>query len=137
MKLPLKRLRENKKMTQMELSKKLNIAPSTVGMWEQGYRNPNYEDLKRISKLFGVTTDYLLDNENATAQTFSEDETDLVYGYRRLNPERQRLIRGMIYQLNEPSPPVQNTFTNSGTFTNNGNFANGTFNGSNVNQSAQ
>ena len=99
MKLPLKRLRENRNMTQAELGRQLNIAPSTVGMWEQGYRNPDYENLKRISKIFGVTTDYLLDNDNAGVKPLSDDETTLIYNYRRLNPERKQLVRDLIHEF--------------------------------------
>ena len=99
MKLPLKKLREQRKMTQAELGRRLSIAPSTVGMWEQGYRNPDYDNLKRLSQLFGVTIDYLLDNENASAGTLSEDETRLICDYRLLDDESKRLVQSMARRL--------------------------------------
>ena len=60
--LHLKQLRESKAITQFELSKDLKISASTIGMYEQGRREPDGETLKKIAQYFGVTTDYLLGN---------------------------------------------------------------------------
>jgi hypothetical protein len=59
----LKELRESKHLTQADLGKLLKIAPSTIGMYEQGRREPDSAILKKISKLFNVSTDYLLYND--------------------------------------------------------------------------
>ena len=59
----LKELRESKHLTQADLGKILKISPSTIGMYEQGRREPDGETLKRFSKLFNVSTDYLLYND--------------------------------------------------------------------------
>lgn len=53
-------LRRESKMSQAELARQLKISPSTVGMYEQGRREPSADLLVEIAKLFGVTTDYLL-----------------------------------------------------------------------------
>jgi transcriptional regulator with XRE-family HTH domain len=63
----IKSLREEKKMTQEELAKALGVSPSTIGMYEQGRRSPDHEMLLKISKLFNVTVDYLLNNDNYPA----------------------------------------------------------------------
>lgn len=39
--IALKKLREEKRMTQAELSKALEISPSAIGMYEQGRRVPD------------------------------------------------------------------------------------------------
>jgi transcriptional regulator with XRE-family HTH domain len=59
----LRKLRENKGITQAELGKVLSISPSTIGMYEQGRRSPDYETLKKIADYFGVSTDCLLGRE--------------------------------------------------------------------------
>ena len=46
--------------SQVELAKRLNIAKQTVSNWENDNIQPSIEMLIRLSKLFGVTTDYLL-----------------------------------------------------------------------------
>jgi len=58
----LKLLRENKKITQAELSTILKISPSTIGMYEQGRREPDSSTLKKIANYFNVSIDYLLGN---------------------------------------------------------------------------
>mgnify|MGYP003370866330 FL=1 len=56
----LKELREQKNLTQAQLSKFLNISASTIGMYEQGRRFPDENLLKHISQYFNVSIDYLL-----------------------------------------------------------------------------
>ena len=53
-------LRKEKKMTQEQLAKELNISPSAVGMYEQGRRKPSYELLEEICDYFNVDMDYLM-----------------------------------------------------------------------------
>ena len=45
--IALKKLREEKRMTQAELSKALEISPSAIGMYEQGRRVPDVSTLKK------------------------------------------------------------------------------------------
>ena len=56
----LKALRKRDGITQTEFAKKFNVSAGTIGNWETGAREPDYETLLRISKFFGVSTDYLL-----------------------------------------------------------------------------
>lgn len=60
----LKKLREEKGLTQSELGKELGISPSTIGMYEQGRRVPDVQILKKMSAFFNVSIDYLLENVN-------------------------------------------------------------------------
>ena len=61
----LKRLREEKNMTQAELGKALEISPSAIGMYEQGRRTPDIPTLKKIASYFNVSLDYLLGNSTS------------------------------------------------------------------------
>ena len=56
----LRELRIQKGLTQAELSKALQVSASSIGMYEQGRREPDNETLGRIANFFNVTTDYLL-----------------------------------------------------------------------------
>lgn len=56
----LKFLREKEKMYQSELAEKLNLAPSSISMYERGDRDPDTSTLAKIAQIFNVTTDYLL-----------------------------------------------------------------------------
>ncbi len=58
----LKQLRESKNLTQKELSNMLNVDRTTYAKWENGNSNPSFEFLLKIAKIFNVSTDYLLGN---------------------------------------------------------------------------
>lgn len=94
----LKELRDSEGLTQTELAKKLNIAPSTVGMWEKGYRSPDYEMLKRMADYFGVSTDYLL-GRNSGSCSLTKLQKALLDGFNALNSEGQNLIMGVLNSL--------------------------------------
>ncbi len=58
-----KRLREircDKKLSQKDVAKALNIAVSTYSNYEQGIRTPSVEIIIKLCKFFGVSADYLL-----------------------------------------------------------------------------
>ncbi len=46
--------------SQVEMAKRLNVAKQTVSNWENENIQPSIEMLVRLSRLFGVSTDYLL-----------------------------------------------------------------------------
>lgn len=97
--IPLKQLRDRADLTQTELGRKLNIAPSTVSMWEQGHRAPDYDMLKRIANFFNVSTDYLLGNEVERVERFSEEETKLIQDYRGLDEDGKNIVCKIINRL--------------------------------------
>ena len=97
MKTVLKKLREYRGLTQQELSRDLHVAPSAVGLWEQGRRLPDYANLRRIARYFGVTTDYLLGNE--VVPPTSDDENRLLDQYRQLTANDKQFVHEMIDRL--------------------------------------
>ncbi len=59
----LKNLRTAQKMSQKELAERIGIAKSVISFYESGERFPSYDVLIKISRIFNVTTDFLLDVE--------------------------------------------------------------------------
>ena len=55
----LKYYRKKSGMSQAELAKKLDISPSTIGMYEQGRREPDFETEEKIADLFNVNIETL------------------------------------------------------------------------------
>lgn len=51
----IKELRERKGITQAELAKVMNLSPSTIGMYEQGRRKPDFETATHFARFFGVS----------------------------------------------------------------------------------
>lgn len=56
----LKELRVERKLSQADLAKELNVSQRSISSWETGFRQPDFETLERIVKFFDVTADYLL-----------------------------------------------------------------------------
>jgi len=56
----IKILRLEKKLTQIEFAKKLNMSNGTIGSWETGAVLPSVSVLIKIADFFEVSTDYLL-----------------------------------------------------------------------------
>ena len=62
----IKTLRSSLGWSQVDLAKKLNITKQTVSNWENENIQPSIEMLVRLSRIFGVTTDFLLGLERKT-----------------------------------------------------------------------
>lgn len=56
-------LRKSNGMSQEELAEKLNISRQAISRWEKGSALPDATNILQLSKLFGVTTDYLLNDD--------------------------------------------------------------------------
>ena len=56
-------LRKKNCLSQEDLAEKLNVSRQSVSRWEIGSAMPDAANILLLSKLFGVSTDYLL-NEN-------------------------------------------------------------------------
>lgn len=53
-------LRKARKMSQVELGKRLGVTKACISNWESDYAQPSVEMLVRLASLFSVSTDYLL-----------------------------------------------------------------------------
>lgn len=104
----LKELRLNKGITQTEFAETFNIANGTVGNWETGKREPDYEMLSRIADFYGVTVDYLLgrDQKAKPAENDRLEENTILLAMRdggvkkrKLTSEQMELIEKMIEQM--------------------------------------
>lgn len=56
----IKQLREENNWTQLELSKKMNCAMSSIAMYESETRKPSMEVLLKLSEIFDCSIDYIL-----------------------------------------------------------------------------
>ena len=65
MKLPDKiiKLRKENGWSQEELAEKLDVSRQAISRWENGTALPDAQNVLQISKLFNVTTDYLLNDD--------------------------------------------------------------------------
>ncbi len=62
----LMRLRKAKGMTQEELAERITVSRQAISRWEAGETMPDSENLLQLTRLFGVSADYLLNEEYET-----------------------------------------------------------------------
>lgn len=56
-------LRKRNGLSQEDLAEKLEVSRQAISRWEMGTAKPDANNILQISRLFGVTTDYLLHDE--------------------------------------------------------------------------
>lgn len=83
----LRTLIEERELTQKEVAKQLNIAPSTLGSYVQNVREPDFSTIRLIAEYFHVSIDYLLDYNPNPKSTWHENE--LLRIFRSLTKEQQ------------------------------------------------
>ncbi|MCL2311581.1 MAG: helix-turn-helix domain-containing protein [Firmicutes bacterium] len=78
----LKELRKKKNLTQSKLAKKFNIATSTVGMYEQDRREPNFEMIIKLCRFFSVPADYFIGfSEDPEKHFMSGEIKNVIYNF--------------------------------------------------------
>lgn len=78
----IKSLREDAGMSQAELARRLDVTRSSVNAWEMGLSTPTTQYIVEISKLFHVSSDYLLgitSEQSIVLDCYSKDEIELIY----------------------------------------------------------
>lgn len=74
----LKFLRIQKGLTQDELAKKMDKDYSTIGKWELGQRNPIMSDIIKLSEIFNVSVQDLVE-KNLRIKNQTPDELDILF----------------------------------------------------------
>ena len=69
LRLRLKELRDENRISQAHLAKAIGVAQSTVGMWESGKSVPEFNTLIKVADYFSVTVDYLSGKSNSRTET--------------------------------------------------------------------
>jgi len=74
--LKIKELRTREGITQDSLANYLGVSYQAISKWENDVTIPDVKLLKPISNFFGVSIDYLLDNENFDEEKFLQQTLD-------------------------------------------------------------
>ena len=82
-------LRHDKEWSQDELAEKLNVSRQSVSKWESGKALPDSEKVLAMAKLFDVSTDFLLKDEQEPV--FVDDEQEKQPVRRRRTPKRKSI----------------------------------------------
>ena len=100
----LKYLRKLENITQQQLATALGIAKSTVSMYENGQREPDFETLEAIADYFNVDMRTFFPNNEAVPSAsniiaLSPNEDEFLSIYRDLNTEGQEKLLGYASDL--------------------------------------
>lgn len=77
----LRALRTEKKLTQRQLAKRVNLAVSAISAYETGDRLPTYDVMVKFARIFHVSTDYLLGLDEVRRLDLtglSEDDIEII-----------------------------------------------------------
>jgi phage repressor protein C with HTH and peptisase S24 domain/DNA-binding XRE family transcriptional regulator len=94
----LKLLRENNKLTKMELIKRLKIPYTTYNNWEINASKPQIPDLCMLADFYNVTVDYLVGH--SVKETPVTEIQALLQKYKRLSNKERRLVNVLIDSMN-------------------------------------
>lgn len=79
--LRLKELRKKKKLSQSQVSARLNITKSSISGYENNIITPSNDIIVKLALLYGVTTDYLLgldNNESIVISDLTNNQKEIV-----------------------------------------------------------
>ena len=89
-------------MTQEQLAEKLNVSRQTVSKWESGGSAPDIESIVKVSKIFQLSLDDLL-QEGETVVTDKNDERITLEDLVKINLHNRRmtllLMSGLIFMM--------------------------------------
>lgn len=73
----LKKIRENKNITQIKLSVDIEVSQELISQYELGKTKPTVENLIKLADYFNCSTDYLLQRTDTPTQIKLLDKKDL------------------------------------------------------------
>ena len=114
----LKSLREQKRISQTQLAKEIEVSAGNISDWETGRSKPDYVALSALARFFEVSADYLLELEPSPVKTgfdlsgykashglscdgspLEDEEADLVAMYRLLPDYRKEDAFDIIHTM--------------------------------------
>jgi len=110
---PIRALRMETGLSQQKFADILHVHQTAVSQWEMGRTHPDIETAKRMSSMFNVSLDYLLQNELPAKKDASldleEGEEDVVIFFRsgdkpirkKMTKEELEAFRKMAESLGE------------------------------------
>ena len=91
----LMELLDEKEITQKEFAATLNIAPTTLNGYIKNKRQPDFELVKNIAFVLGVTTDFLLDFEGRGIN-LTVKELSLISKLRSADEEQRAVVYDLV-----------------------------------------
>ena len=97
--------REELHMSQDELAKKVGYKSRTsIHKIETGRTDLPQSKVMEIAQALSTTPEYLMGWTDFLTRRITEDEAELVDGYRKLTFEKKQLVKGVVFQFGDHKP---------------------------------
>lgn len=104
----LRKLREEKSISQVRLSVEIGVAQETISAYERGKAVTTCENLLKIAKFLNTSTDYLLGltdmklpYNKISIDKLSSEEFDIITKYRNLSVSQKSKLCGYLDALSD------------------------------------
>lgn len=114
----IRQLREDSKMSQLDLAIAANVQPSAISDYENGKRNPSVDKLKSIARALYVTPDYLLGIDTDPDEQPEEEEPKNPIRDEVLEDEEFWKSRGIFPPTEEEKKHLRDSYSFRITFKN-------------------
>lgn len=94
----IRKARERKRFSQLELAKRIGVSDKTVSAWEKERTTPNEEMLGALMSVLGVDANYLFEIDHSFFE-ISQEERGLIWKARQLKDWQLSMIHTVIDQL--------------------------------------
>lgn len=96
-------LRNEKRISQIALSMKMNVSQKTISAYENGKSEPSISSLKKLANIFDTSVDYLIEYtdiktpiDKINQNQFTEEEYTLLNIFRDLSKKDQYIAIGVL-----------------------------------------
>lgn len=104
----LRALRTERKLSQEEFGKRVNLSQQTVHKYETGKTEPDIATLILLANFFEVSVDYLIGNtdirrryEKTRTFDLNTEEAHLIEVFRRIRPKYRKGLCTVVYGLQD------------------------------------
>jgi transcriptional regulator with XRE-family HTH domain len=94
----LRRVREEKRLSQADLAERTGFQPSAISHFESGRRAPSFDNLKRLADALSVTIDFLMGRQTEP-QTAGPAVDKLFRNFEKLSTDDQETVAGFAKML--------------------------------------
>lgn len=99
-------LRREKHLNQVGLALKLNVSQKMISAYENGTHQPSIDTLIKMSDIFNVSVDYIIENsdirmpaESIMQTGLSAEEIELLDIFREMDAKEQQKALGILFAL--------------------------------------
>lgn len=92
----IRELRKEKRLTQTDLAKLINVSQQTITKWENDSAEPSGGAIKSLSNVLNTSADYILGIKEKSSIDLTDDDAIFTYEGRQIPKEDLEIIRRLM-----------------------------------------